>query len=110
MKLLLPDENHYVFYKEESYHTAYFFKTINDVEYKVVFKPSPYIFGEDKPYASLLYEFSVLAKFEGPHSYLRDDLIATTVAVIFLNFYNYHNENICFYICDSADGRQHVRK
>ncbi len=43
-------------------------------------------------------------------SYVRDDLIATTVAIIFLDFYNHHDENVCFYICDSADGRQHVRK
>ena len=103
-------ENYYLYYKAEGYDSAYFFKTSYDVEYKVIFKPSPYIFGEDKPYAYLLYEFSVLAKFAGSHSYTRDDLIAPTVVAIFLDFYNRHDENICFYICDSSDGRQHVRK
>ena len=106
----LPPEEHYVFYKEESRNTAYFFTTIHDVGYKVVFKPSSYVFGEDKPYASLLYEFSVLAKFSGPQSYVRDELIAATVAVVFLHFYHLHDKNVCFYICDSSDGKQHVRK
>jgi len=108
--LFLPPENYYLFDKIESHRNIYLFKTSHDVEYKVIFKPSPYIFGEDKPYASLLYEFSVLAQFAGPQSYVRDDLIAPTVVAIFLDFYNQHDENVCFYICDSADGRQHVRK
>lgn len=110
MELSLPEENYYFFYKTESNNTAYFFKTKFKVEYKVIFKPSSYIFGEEKIYASLLYEFSVLAKFEDVQSYRQDDLIAPTVAIIFLDFYNQQDKNVCFYICDSSDGRQHVRK
>lgn len=76
MELLQLHEDHYVYQKAEDINSVYFFKTIYDVEYKVIFKPSPYIFGEDKPYANLLYEFSLLAKFTSSHSYNRDDLIA----------------------------------
>lgn len=86
------------------------FETVRGIIYTVIFKPSSYIFGEQQPYASLLFEFSILAKFSGPESYVRDDLIAPTVVAIFLDFYNSHDENISFYICDSSDGKQHVRK
>lgn len=81
----LPEE-YYLFERVEDQRIEYFFKTIHDVEYKAIFKPSPYIFGEDKPYAPLLYEFSVLAKFSGPKSFVRDDLIAPTVVQSFLIF------------------------
>lgn len=110
MELLPTPENYYLYDKVKNYDTAYFFKTTYEVEYKIIFKPSPYIFGESKPYARLLFEFSVLAKFAGSHSYMRDDLIAPTVVAIFLDFYKQHDENVCFYICDSSDGKQHVRK
>lgn len=105
----LPDE-YYPFKNVGGQTNKFFFRTLYDVEYTVVFKPSPYIFGEEKPYAQLLFEFSILAKFAGLQSYVRDDLIAATVAAIFLTFYNEHDQNVCFYICDSSDGKQHVRK
>lgn len=102
-------EEYYAFERSESDQLSYFFRTVHQVEYKVVFKPASYVFGEDKPYASLLYEFSLLVQFSGPDSYRRDDLIAPTVAFVFLDFYNRNNENICLYICDSSDGKHHVR-
>jgi hypothetical protein len=107
----LPDGlDYYSFIKVEGQWEEYIFFTNFEVEYTLQFKSSPYVFGEDKPYASLLYEFSVLAQFSGPHSYVRDDKIAATVVAIFIDFYNGKGENISFYICDSSDSRQHVRK
>ena len=101
-------ERRYEFERSGTNRFHYFFRTVHQVEYKVVFKPASYVFGDDKPYASLLYEFSLLVQFAGPDSYRRDDLIAPTVAFIFLDFYN-NNQNICLYICDSSDGKHHVR-
>lgn len=107
----LPDGlEYYPFIKKEGEREEYVFVTNYKVEYTLKFKPSPYIFGEDKPYARLLFEFSVLAQFSGLESYVRDDKIAATVAAIFIDFYNSKMENISFYICDSSDSRQHVRK
>ncbi len=110
MEFFQLHEDHYVYQKTEGASSVYFFKTAFEVEYKVIFKSSPYIFGEEQPYADLLYEFSLLAKFTNAHSFNRDELIAPTIATIFLDFYNAANQNVCFYICDSSDSRQHVRK
>lgn len=107
----LPDGlDFYPFFKKEGPREEYVFVTSFKIEYTIKFKPSSYIFGEDKPYARLLYEFSILAQFHGPESYVRDDKIAVTVVAIFISFYNHKSENISFYICDSSDSRQHVRK
>ncbi len=110
MELFQLHEDHYVYQKIDGITSIYFFKTIFDVEYKVILKPSPYLFGDAQPYADLLYEFSLLAKFTSTHSFQRDELIAPTIATIFLDFYNGANQNVCFYICDSSDNKQHVRK
>ena len=104
----LPDK-YYPFKTSGGSQTSYSFLTVNDVEYQVVFKPTANILGNDQPYSHLLYEFSMLAKFAGPQSYVRDDLIGATVAAIFLNFYNQHDQNVCFYVCDFSDEKQHVR-
>jgi Family of unknown function (DUF6169) len=107
----LPDGlDFYSFIKKEGPKEEYGFVTTYNVEYTIKFKSSAYIFGEDKPYAPLLYEFSILAQFSGPESYVRDDRISATVVAIFIDFYNRKSENISFYICDSSDSRQHVRK
>lgn len=108
-KLFHIENEHYPFEKPGASRREYTFLTGYEVIYRILFKPSPYVFGEDKPYAHLIYEFSILAEFAGPQSYVRDDLIAPTVVAIFLDFYNRNDQNVCFYICDSSDGKHHVR-
>jgi hypothetical protein len=108
--ILLPPDKYYPYDEKIEDRYYYSFKTNFEVVYEIVFKPSPYVFGEEKEYAHLLYEFSVLASFAGPQSYVRDDLIAETIVAIFIDFYNRFDENVCFYICDSSDGKQFVRK
>jgi hypothetical protein len=104
----LPEE-YYPFIQTDETEATYRFITKNDVEYKLVFKATPNVLVDKPPYAHLLYELSLLAKFAGTGSYVRDDLIAATIAAIFIDFINQHDENICFYICDFSDERQHVR-
>lgn len=110
LMLQVPDKHYPFSFKQKDAFSLYTFNTIAEVGYTIVFKPSPYLFGEEKPYAFLLFEFSILAKFAGPQSYVRDNLIAPTIIAIFLDFFEKNNRNVSFYICDSSDGRQHVRK
>lgn len=104
----LPEE-YYPFEINNNGETTYKFFTTNDVEYKIVFKSTPNIIGDNQPYSHLLYEFSMLAQFAGPHSCVRDDLIGATVIAIFLDFYKQYDQNICFYMSDFRDEKQHVR-
>ena len=102
-------ERHYPFEISDNLPFSYNFFTINDIEYEVIFKATPNILGDNYILGHLLYEFSMLARFAGPQSYVRDDLIGATVIAVFLDFSNKHDRNICFYISDFRDEKQHVR-
>ena len=39
-----------------------------------------------------------------------DEKIPYTLFKIFADFYNYNENNVCVYICESSDGKQFVRE
>lgn len=92
-------------------NNVYTFITAYNVVYEVRFKPTGYLF-EDAPFAPHVFEFSLLLlqKPEAAVKITTDVIIPNTVVVIFLHFFQRQLENICIYICDSSDFKQHVRK
>jgi hypothetical protein len=91
---------------------TYFFDTINEVRYEVLFRSSPYIFGDDRVFAPFTYELIIKVAhnrsgFKRPPF---DKLVAVTIAAIFTDFYETSLTTVCIYICDSSDGRQEIRQ
>lgn len=109
-KSLQVSEEHYPFSVAEGEQPAYSFRTRFEIEYTVVFKPSPSVFELEAPCSSLVYEIEVWATFAGPQSYVRDDLIAPTVVTIFLHFYNQQGPDTCFLLFDSSGAKERVRR
>ena len=92
------------------FKNVYTFETINQITYEVTFKPTPYMFGEDVPFANYIFELSILVA----HNPLDrqppfDTKVPPTIAEIFTEFYLNAPKNISIYICDSSDGRQQLR-
>jgi hypothetical protein len=91
---------------------SYAFETSNQVEYEVIFRPTPYLFGENSLYADVIYELIIRVarnnstKKRPPF----DALVAPTIAAIFTNFYEKSPLTIAIYICDSSDNRQLIRQ
>ncbi len=88
---------------------TYFFDTTHQVRYEVVFKPTPYLFGEDSIFSFYTFEFSILVAQNPTNKLLFDSLIAPTIAAIFADFYHNSPETIAIYICDSSDNRHLTR-
>lgn len=111
-ELSLPGYEYYEYVFEGGINNLYSFQTWCGVVYEIKFKPSPYIFGEDSVFAPYVYEFSILISYkpEGVIKLASDKLIPNTVVTIFLDFYKNNDNNVCIYICDSSDSKQHVRK
>ncbi|AUD05438.1 hypothetical protein GCM10028818_53470 [Spirosoma horti] len=90
---------------------SYVFQTINRIVYEVKFIPTPYLFDEASPFASYVYEFSILVA-DNPTDLepIFDERTSYTVAAIFTEFYEQNDALITIYICDSSDGRQLTRQ
>ena len=94
---------------EDNIHS---FQTRNGFVYEVLFRPTPYLFGNDSIYAPSVYEFIIRvarnnsAKKRPPF----DPLVAPTIAEIFTDFYENAPRTIVIYICESSDNRQLIRQ
>lgn len=90
---------------------SYLFKTLTEITYEVRFTSTPYLFGEDSPYAQDTLELSLIvsANLTGRTPPF-DRLTARTLAAIFEDFYVRSADTITIYICASYDGRQILRQ
>ncbi|MFM9825070.1 DUF6169 family protein [Flavobacterium sp.] len=102
----------YKFYFEGGQNNSYFFETVEGIIYEIIFKFTPYLF-ESKNIEIIenTFEFSILLNYN-PNSKTpsNDKKIGATVVAIFMDFYLKRNKAISVYICDSADGKELVRK
>ncbi len=96
----------YDFIEEEV--VSYFFKTTLPVFYRIEFKPTGYIFGEDVIWSNYCYEFSIKLSANSPQNPPFDSLIAPTIATIFLDFFQ-DKEKAILYTCDTSD-RKHTAR
>lgn len=91
---------------------TYAFETNGQIEYEVIFRPTPYLFGNTSLYADFVYELviRVARNNSSKQSPPFDPLVAPTIAEIFTDFYIKAPLTIAIYICDSSDNRQFVRQ
>jgi hypothetical protein len=87
---------------------SYFFKTNAHVFYRIEFKPTGYIFGEDVIWSNYCYEFSIKLSANSPQNPPLDFLVAPTIAAIFIDFFQ-EKEKAILYTCDTAD-RKHTAR
>ena len=67
---------------------SYTFQTVNLIIYEIKFTPTPYLFGENSPFASHVYEFSIIiADNPTDTNPAFDDRTSPTIAAIFTAFY-----------------------
>jgi hypothetical protein len=78
------------------------------VVYEVKFTPTPYLFGENRAFARFIFELSITV-VDSVSSPPFDKITASTIAIIFDDFYRQMGEGITLYICDSSDGKQMIR-
>lgn len=92
-------------------NNSYVFVTDRFVVYEIKFKPSPYLLQTEKEIAGLVYEFVIeVAVNDTGKNPVLDYKVSNTIAVIFREFFNVNNHNICIYICDSSDDRQDIMR
>ena len=98
----------YDFIFEGEWDNAYTFDTVNNISYRVKFKPSGYLF-DSYLWSFYAYEL-VIEVTENPHDKLPplDRQIAPTIARIFEDFLQ-EKEKIAVYTCETADGRHLAR-
>ena len=102
----------YSFQKTNDLFNTYIFETNLKVLYRLKFKHSPFMLGDNKKiFSEFIFEF-VIEVFFNPEDKLpaKDDLISVTIHHILLDFFQSKSETICLYICDSSDGKQLVRR
>lgn len=67
---------------------SYLFETQTEITYEVRFTPTPYLFGEDSPYANETFELSLVVSHNPTgRTPPFDRLTARTLAAIFEDFY-----------------------
>lgn len=102
----------YKFYFEGGQNNSYFFETTDGIIYEIIFKFTPYLFElKNVEVVENTFEFSILLSYNPnlkPPS--NDKKIGATVVAIFMDFYLKRNKAVSVYICDSADGKELVRK
>ncbi len=83
---LYPEKfNFYEFELENEDENLFSFQTENAAVYNVIFKPSPYVLGEDAMFAAYVYE--LIIELEGNESAKGiDKLIPATIHAIFADF------------------------
>lgn len=93
-------------------NNIYRFETNSKIIYEIKFKPTPYLFGDDKNELSeYIFEFIIEVAFN-PNLKLspNDLLIGATIAKILKDFYILKDNTASIYICDSSDGKQLSRE
>ena len=103
-------KQHYLFSLRGGEGSAYSFRTRFDVGNILNFRPAVSVFNVKKAHAALVYLIDVRARFSGPQSYVRNDVIAPTMAAAFLPFYNGQYLNTCFLLKDLPNAKDQVRK
>ncbi len=75
-----------------------------------MFKPSPYLFGEDFPIPDQIVELVIkMAYVPAGLKPLPDSSIAPTVAAVIGDFYEKSSLTITIFICDTADRKHEAR-
>ena len=100
--------NHYEYDFISDETSSYFFKTKFQVFYRIEFKPTGYIFGDEYIWSNYCYEFSIKLSENSPQNTPLDPLVAETIASIFIDFFK-SKENIILYTCDTSD-RKHLAR
>jgi hypothetical protein len=91
------------------FNSTYAFVTNQGIVYEVKFKPSTYIFGYQTVEPEFVYEFVIeIAENLTGKKPLLDNLIPTTIAAIFYDFFKL-KETVVVYICDDRDGKAKAR-
>lgn len=90
----------------------YGFETDLNIVYGVKFRPSNYLLGDETTvYANHIYEFIIEIVYNPlSKNPPLDKLVSKTISEIIKDFYYKKNGAVCIYICDSADGRQELRR
>ena len=90
----------------------YYFETDLGLVYEVLFKPSPYLLGNEKSeFAEFIFEFIISIEQNNENKTPKvDKKIGETAAAIFKDFYLKKGNAVTIYICDSSDGKQLIRK
>lgn len=92
-------------------NNSYIIVTTSDVIYEIKFKPSSYLLSIDNFENELIFEFVIELLYKPENVALTlDKLLGPTINTIFIDFYNHYVKSITVYICDSSDGKHHVRK
>ena len=92
-------------------NNSYIFETTNNSVYEVKFKPTDYLFDEDKKFSEYTFEFIIeLALSESDKKPPFDKLVSNTIFEILTAFFGSDEKHICLYICDSSDGKQVIRR
>lgn len=92
-------------------NNSYAFVTKIGIAYEIKFKPSNYINLFDDNVSDFIFEFVIkVAINETGKNPPLDVVVSETIAEIFKQFLLKHDNNIAIYICDSADGRQELRR
>ena len=95
-----------------NFDNIYYFETELGSVYEVLFKPSPYLLGNEKSeFANYIYEFIISIEENDEKKIPKTDKkIGATAAAIFKDFYLKKGCSVTIYICDSSDGKQLIRK
>ena len=102
----------YLFRNLNDSSNSYLFETNSGVVYQIKFKPTPYLFGDEKTEISkYIFEF-IIEVVNNPYSKLppSDNKVGATVVAIFIDFYSKIGNAVSIYICDSSDGKEFIRK
>jgi hypothetical protein len=92
-------------------NNSYTFVTKVGIIYEIKFKPSSYINLFDENVSKYIFEFVIeVAINETSKNPPLDVNVSETIAQIFKEFLFKHDNNIAIYICDSADGKQELRR
>jgi hypothetical protein len=91
-------------------NNAYSFQTNAGHNYLITFKPTPYLFEFNPEFANDTFEFSIVLAENETHKIVAQDVATSvTIAEIVNDFYSNYEGYITIYICDSSDGKQHIR-
>ncbi|WP_041616408.1 DUF6169 family protein [Spirosoma linguale] len=89
---------------------SYLFVTQKQIIYEILFKPTPYLFGEGFVLSDEIVELVIkVANNPTDRRPPLDVLIAPTVAAIIKDFYEKSSLTITIFICDTADRRHEAR-
>jgi hypothetical protein len=105
-----PRSSSYNFTFAGGANNLYVFTTTQEIIYEVLFKPTPYLFGDDFPLADQIVELVIKIGYSpGELRAGSDALIGPTVAAIIGDFYRKSSLTITIFICDTADRRHAAR-